>query len=161
MLRSDDPMMERTYIMVKPDGVQRGLVGDIIGRIERKGYKIVAIKMLLIEKERASRHYGEHIGKPFFEDLVDFITSGPVVAMVVEGQDVVSGMREMMGKTDPARSTPGTIRGDFGINLSRNVIHGSDSLESAEREIAIFFDGSELTDFKRIDEEWLYPENNE
>lgn len=150
-------MMERTYIMVKPDGVQRSLVGEIVGRIEKKGFKIIAMKMLKIDSEKASDHYGEHKEKPFFKDLVDFITSGPVVAMVIEGEDSINGMRSMMGMTDPKRSAPGTIRGDFGINLSRNVIHGSDSPESAKREISIFFDKEEVLDFGRIDEEWLYP----
>jgi len=143
--------------MIKPDGVQRGLIGRIIERVELKGYKIVAMKMLRISKEKASEHYGEHIGKPFFQDLVVFITSGPVVAMVIEGEDAVGGIRTMMGKTDPKASPPGTVRGDFGIHLSRNVVHGSDSPSSASREISIFFSGEEMMDFTRIDEEWVYP----
>ncbi|MEA3557752.1 MAG: nucleoside-diphosphate kinase [Candidatus Thermoplasmatota archaeon] len=151
-------MRERIYIMVKPDGVQRGLVGDVISRIETKGYKLSAIKMLRIDVEKASVHYREHIGKPFFDDLVKFITSGPVVAMVVEGENAVDGIRAMMGMTNPRDSVPGTIRGDFGINLSRNVIHGSDSPESARREISLFFDDEEIMDYERIDEIWLYPD---
>jgi nucleoside-diphosphate kinase len=150
-------MHERTFFMIKPDGVQRGLVGDVVQRIERKGYKISAMKMLKISKEMAQEHYAEHIGKPFFNDLVEFITSGPVLAMIVEGEDVIDGVRTMMGKTDPKASDPGTIRGDFGIHLSRNVVHGSDSPGSSDREISIFFPKEEIMDFTRIDENWLYP----
>lgn len=151
-------MRERTFIMVKPDGVQRGLIGEIVRRIERKGLKISAIRMLWLDRDMAEHHYGEHVAKPFFDDLVAFITSGPVVAMIVEGENAVWGMREMLGKTNPRDSLPGTIRGDFGINLSRNVIHGSDSLESAEREISLFFEQDDVQDYERIDEAWLYPE---
>jgi nucleoside-diphosphate kinase len=150
-------MHERTFFMIKPDGIQRGLIGDVVQRIERKGYKISAMKMLKISREMAEEHYAEHIGKPFFSDLVGFITSGPVVAMVVEGENVINGVRTMMGKTDPKTSDPGTIRGDFGIHLSRNVVHGSDSPGSSDREISIFFQMEELMDFARIDEDWLYP----
>jgi nucleoside-diphosphate kinase len=150
-------MHERTFFMIKPDGIQRGLIGDVVQRIERKGYKISAMKMLKISREMAEEHYAEHIGKPFFNDLVGFITSGPVVAMVVEGENVINGVRTMMGKTDPKTSDPGTIRGDFGIHLSRNVVHGSDSPGSSDREISIFFQMEELMDFARIDEDWLYP----
>lgn len=150
-------MHERTFFMIKPDGVQRGLVGDVVQRIERKGYKISAMKMLKISKDMAQEHYAEHIGKPFFNDLVEFITSGPVLAMIVEGEDVIDGVRTMMGKTDPKASDPGTIRGDFGIHLSRNVVHGSDSPGSSDREISIFFPKEEIMDFTRIDENWLYP----
>ncbi|NQS75760.1 MAG: nucleoside-diphosphate kinase [Peptococcaceae bacterium] len=148
--------MERTYLMVKPDGVQRGLVGEIITRIEKKGFKISALKMLQISREMAEKHYGEHVGKPFFESLVGFITSGPVVAMVVEGKDVVKAAREMMGATDPLKAAPGTIRGTMGIDIGRNVIHGSDSKESAAREIALFFDEKELCDYKREIDRWIY-----
>ncbi|MFW3147248.1 MAG: nucleoside-diphosphate kinase [Thermoplasmatota archaeon] len=150
-------MRERTCILVKPDGIQRGLVGRILERIESKGYKIAGLKLLEVSREMAELHYAEHVGKPFFQDLVVFITSGPIVAAAVEGDNVIEGMRSMMGKTDPRQSPPGTVRGDFGINLSRNVIHGSDSPESAKREIAIFFDETELLDYGRIDEKWLYP----
>jgi nucleoside-diphosphate kinase len=150
-------MRERTFFMIKPDGVQRGLVGKVLERVESKGYKIVAMKMLEIPREMAMRHYGEHEGKPFFNDLVDFITSAPVVAMVLEGEDVIDGIRNMMGKTDPKASSPGTVRGDFGIHLSRNVVHGSDSPSSASREISLFFPDGEVMDFSRIDEEWVYP----
>jgi nucleoside-diphosphate kinase len=153
-------MRERTFFMIKPDGVQRGLIGDIVQRIERKGYMISAMKMLQISKEMARSHYAEHEGKPFFDDLVEFITSGPVVAMIVEGEDAVNGIRTMMGKTDPKTSDPGTIRGDFGIHLSRNVVHGSDSAGSSDREISIFFSDEEIMDFVRIDDVWLYPKEN-
>ena len=142
--------------MVKPDGVQRGLVGEVVARFERRGFKIVAMKMLHISRELAGRHYGEHKGKPFYEPLVEFITSGPVVAMVLEGENAVQAVREMMGKTDPQKSAPGTIRADFGMSMSRNVIHGSDSDASAEREIGLFFEPKELVSYKRIDEAWLY-----
>ena len=149
-------MMDRTFVMIKPDGVQRGLVGGVIQRIEMKGFKIVAMKMTTISEERAKEHYAEHEGKRFFRDLVDFITSGPSVQMVVEGRDVIAAMRKMNGATNPAEAAPGTIRGDMGIETGRNVVHGSDSLASAEREIAIHFIGSELQDYRRIDEAWLY-----
>lgn len=152
-------MRERTFFMIKPDGVQRGLVGDVVQRLERKGFKIVAMKMLMISNEIAGRHYSEHNGKPFFEDLVEFITSGPLVAMVVEGENAIEGIRTMMGKTDPKESAPGTIRGDFGIHLSRNVVHGSDSPTSAEREMSIFFRQEEMMEFARIDEQWIYPQD--
>ena len=151
-------MRQRTFFMIKPDGVHRGLIGEVVHRIEKRGFKISAMKMLRISKEMASVHYAEHVGKVFFDDLVDFITSGPVVAMVVEGEDSIEGIRDMMGKTDPKASSPGTLRGDFGINLSRNVVHGSDSPASAEREISIFFRPGEILEFTRNDEGWVYPE---
>jgi nucleoside-diphosphate kinase len=149
---------ERTFVMVKPDGVQRGLVGEIISRFEDRGLKLVGAKLIQIDDALAREHYGEHEGKPFFEDLVGFITAGPVVAMVWEGQDAIRQVRGMMGETDPAESDPGTIRGDFGLDLGRNVIHGSDHEDpgSNEREIDLFFDESELLSYERIDEEWLY-----
>lgn len=149
--------VERTFVMVKPDGVQRGLIGDIVGRFEDRGLKLVAGKFMQIDDELARDHYAEHVDKPFFADLADFITAGPVFAMVWEGQDAVAQVRTMMGETDPAESTPGTIRGDFGLDLGRNVIHGSDTEEgSAQREIGLFFDDDELLDYERIDESWLY-----
>ncbi|ABO48677.1 nucleoside diphosphate kinase [Desulforamulus reducens MI-1] len=148
--------MERTYLMVKPDGVQRGLIGQIISKFEQKGYKIVGLKMMQISREVAERHYGEHAGKPFFNGLVDFITSGPVVAMVIEGKDVVTTAREMMGATNPLKAAPGTIRATFGVDVGRNIIHGSDSLESAQREIGIFFKSEELIDYDRAIDTWIY-----
>lgn len=125
--------------MVKPDGVRRGLVGEVISRIERKTLHIVDLRMLVIDKELASRHYEEHREKPFFDELVSFITSGPVVAMVVEGEDSVTVLRTLMGATDPKKAAPGTIRGDFGLAITENIVHGSDSPESAKRELELFF----------------------
>ena len=129
----------KTFFMIKPDGVQRNLVGEIISRIEAKGFTITKIKMMTISKELAEQHYGEHKDKPFFSDLVSFITSGPVVAMQVEGENVVLQIRNLMGATNPSESTPGSIRGDLATELDKNVVHGSDSDESAERELSLFF----------------------
>lgn len=148
--------MERTFVMIKPDGVQRSIIGTIIERFERKGLKIVGMKMLHISNDLASRHYGEHEGKPFYEELVNFITSGPVVSMVLQGDDAVQQVRSMVGGTDPKKASPGTIRGDFGIEMSRNIIHASDSLTSSEREISLFYDQSELMTYSKINEIWLY-----
>ncbi|WP_436934489.1 nucleoside-diphosphate kinase [Halovenus marina] len=149
---------ERTFVMVKPDGVQRGLIGEIISRFEERGLKLVGAKFMQIDQDLAEEHYGEHEDKPFFDDLVGFITSGPVMAMVWEGQDATRQVRKMMGETDPAESEPGTIRGDFGLDLGRNVIHGSDNEDPGanEREIDLFFDDEELIDWEQIDETWLY-----
>ena len=129
----------KTFFMIKPDGVQRNLIGQIISRVEAKGFKITKIKMMTISKELAEEHYGEHKDKPFFNDLVSFITSGPVVAMEVEGEDVVLQIRNIMGATNPSESTPGSIRGDLATELDKNVVHGSDSDESAKRELSLFF----------------------
>ena len=129
----------KTFFMIKPDGVQRNLVGEIISRVEAKGFSITKIKMMNISKELAEQHYGEHRDKPFFNDLVSFITSGPVVAMQVEGENVVLQIRNLMGATNPSESTPGSIRGDLATELDKNVVHGSDSDESAERELELFF----------------------
>ena len=129
----------KTFFMIKPDGVQRNLVGEIISRVEAKGFSITKIKMMTITKELAEQHYGEHKDKPFFNDLVSFITSGPVVAMQVEGENVVLQIRNLMGATNPSESTPGSIRGDLATELDKNVVHGSDSDESAERELSLFF----------------------
>jgi len=148
--------MERTYLMVKPDGVQRNLAGEIISRFEKRGFKIIGLKMFKITRELAEKHYGEHVGKPFFESLVGFITSGPVVAMVIEGKNAISAAREMMGATDPLKAAPGTIRNTFGIDLGRNVIHGSDSPASAAREIGLFFKEEELVEYNRDLDRWLY-----
>jgi nucleoside-diphosphate kinase len=131
--------MERTFVMVKPDGVTRGLVGEVIRRIETKGYKLGAVKMFTIDEALAKEHYGEHVARPFFGELVSFITSGPVVAMIVEGDDAVAGMRRIMGATNPIEATPGSIRGDFASVISENIVHGSDSPDSATREIGLFF----------------------
>ena len=129
----------KTFFMIKPDGVQRNLVGEIISRVEAKGFSITKIKMMTISKELAEQHYGEHKDKPFFNDLVSFITSGPVVAMQVEGENVVLQIRNLMGAPNPSESTPGSIRGDLATELDKNVVHGSDSDESAERELELFF----------------------
>jgi nucleoside-diphosphate kinase len=130
---------QRTLVLVKPDGVRRGLVGEVVGRIERKGLRLVEMRMLTITAELAGRHYEEHQGKAFYSDLVAFITSGPTVALVAEGNEAVKVVRTLMGPTDPVEAAPGSIRGDFATLLTENIIHGSDSPESAEREISIFF----------------------
>ncbi|MFQ6127333.1 MAG: nucleoside-diphosphate kinase [Thermoplasmata archaeon] len=145
---------ERTFVLVKPDGVQRGLMGSVFSRFESRGLKIVAMRMLRLDRETVEEYYKEHIGKDFFEDLVDFIASGPVVAMVIEGPMAVSVVRGMVGATDPKEAAPGTIRGDFGLSKQMNIIHASDSPDSARREIPIFFGDDEIQDFERIDEPW-------
>ncbi|KAK2079393.1 hypothetical protein QBZ16_003084 [Prototheca wickerhamii] len=150
------PVQERSFIMVKPEGVQRGLVGDIIKRFEQRGYKLVGIKVLVPGTDLANVHYGEHEGKPFFPKLVDHITSGPVVAMVWEGKEVVKTGRAMIGATNPLASAPGTIRGDFAVDMGRNIVHGSDSVESAQREIALWFKPEELWDFVPTITKWVY-----
>ena len=132
-------MSERTLVLVKPDGVERGLIGEVFSRIERKGFKIVALEMRTIERSIAETHYGEHSDKPFFKDLVDFITGGPLVAAVIEGNEAIAAWRTMMGATNPANAAMGTIRGDLATETQFNVSHGSDSTESAAREIALFF----------------------
>lgn len=134
-------MSDRTLMLIKPDGVARGLVGEVISRIEAKGFTLAALELRVLEREVAEAHYGEHRDKPFFGELVDFITSGPLVAGVITGREAVTGWRAMMGATDPAKSAPGTIRGDLATELAENVVHGSDSPASAEREIALFFPG--------------------
>lgn len=149
-------MLERTFVMLKPDAVQRGCCGEIISRFERRGLKIVALKMLWITRELAEKHYAEHKGKKFFEGLISYITSGPVIAMVIEGKNAVKLVRDMMGKTNPQESMPGTIRGDYAIDLGRNIIHGSDSLASAEREISLFFAKEEIFTYQKAGENWIY-----
>ena len=130
---------QRTFIMVKPDGVRRQLIGEVIKRIEDKGFRVLEMKMFTIDKGLAEEHYGEHSERPFFGELVSFITSGPVVAMMVEGDDAVAGMRQIMGATNPLEAAPGSIRGDFATAIGENIVHGSDSPESAERELKLFF----------------------
>ena len=149
---------ERTFVMVKPDGVQRGLIGDVVSRFEDRGLTLVGAKFLQMDDALAAEHYAEHEDKPFFDDLTTFITSGPVFAMVWEGQDAIRQVRRMMGATDPAESSPGTIRGDYGLDLGRNVVHGSDHEDegAAAREIDLFFDADELVDWAQVDEDWLY-----
>jgi nucleoside-diphosphate kinase len=142
--------------MIKPDGVQRGLIGEIISRFEKKGLKIIGLKMLKMSRETAERHYAEHAGKHFFGPLVDYITSGPVVAMVIEGKEAVATAREMMGATNPLKAAPGTIRAAYGMDTGRNIIHGSDSNASADREIEIFFLSGELVEYSRDVDKWIY-----
>lgn len=148
--------MERTFLAIKPDGVQRKLVGEIIRRFEAKGFTLVGLKLMMVSPELAGEHYGEHREKPFFKGLVDFITSGPVVAMVWEGKGVVASARKMMGVTNPLNSEPGTIRGDFGVDIGRNIIHGSDAPETAVREIALWFKSEELASWSPSLTSWIY-----
>jgi nucleoside-diphosphate kinase len=147
--------MERTLVLIKPDAVQRGLIGDIVARLERTGLKIVALKMLHMDMQMAERHYGIHRGKPFFDGLVDFITSAPLVAAVFEGPKAVEIVRKTMGETDPARSAPGSIRGDLALDIGRNVVHGSDSVENAAQEIDLFFEPGEILRYQRQIEQWV------
>ncbi|HLR66327.1 nucleoside-diphosphate kinase [Virgibacillus alimentarius] len=148
--------MEKTFLMVKPDGVQRNLIGEITSRFEKKGFKLVGAKLMIISDELAKNHYGEHKDRPFFGELVDFITSAPVFAMVWEGEGVIKIARDMMGSTNPQEAATGTIRGDFGMTVGKNVIHGSDSPESAEREINLFFDEKEVLSYSKNDSAWVY-----
>lgn len=150
------PQIERTFLAIKPDAVQRGLIGDIIKRIEAKGFKLVGMKFMLVPKEMAETHYAEHKEKPFFGGLVSFMTSSPIVAMVWEGPSAISTLRQLMGATNPLAAAPGTLRGDYGVDLGRNVIHGSDAPESAAREIGIFFKPEELVEgWTRSVEGWV------
>jgi nucleoside-diphosphate kinase len=130
---------QQTFVMIKPDGVRRRLVGEVVGRIEAKGFDIREMKLMTVDESLAKKHYAEHVDKPFFDELVSFVTSGPSVAMVVEGSDAVAGLRQIMGATNPLDATPGSIRGDFAAEITENIVHGSDSPESAEREINLFF----------------------
>jgi nucleoside-diphosphate kinase len=148
--------VERTFLAIKPDGVQRKLVGEIIRRFEVKGFTLVGLKLMMVSRELAAQHYGEHKEKPFFGGLVDFITSGPVVAMVWEGKGVVASARKMIGVTNPLNSEPGTIRGDFGVDIGRNIIHGSDAPETAVREISLWFKSEELASWSPTLNTWIY-----
>ena len=145
----------RTFVMIKPDGLQRGFIGEIISRFEKKGLKIVAMKLVSVSKELAEKHYGIHKGKPFFEPTVKYIMSSPVIAMVLEGNNAIDMVRTMMGKTNPQDASPGTIRGDYGQFIGRNIIHGSDGPDTAEFEINLWFKPGEIATYKRIDEKWL------
>ena len=147
--------MERTLILVKPDGVQRCIAGEIISRLERRGLKIAGLKMLQMDKALAEKHYAVHKEKPFFNDLVNFITSGPIIAAVLEGENAIESTRQTMGATDPKKAAPGTIRADLGINMEHNLIHGSDSPENAEKEIGIFFKQGEVITYTRDIDRWL------
>lgn len=148
--------MEREFIMVKPDGVQRRLVGEVINRFERQGLKIIGLKIIVVNREQAEKHYAVHEGKPFYEGLIRYITSGPVVAMVVEGWDAIKHTRKLVGTTNPAEATPGSIRGDYGMDIRRNIVHAADSVESAKIEYSIYFTEEELLEYTRIDEALLY-----
>lgn len=147
--------VERTLVILKPDAVQRGLSGEIIRRLENRGLKIVGLDMRTIGRDIAAQHYGEHEGKPFYEGLIDYITSGPVVLMVLEGPDAVAVTRSAIGKTNPVDAAPGTIRGDLGLMTGRNLIHGSDAPESAEREVALFFAGRDIPSWDRDTDRWV------
>lgn len=147
--------MQKTLVLIKPDAVQRGLSGEIIARLERRGLKLAAMKMIHVTQELAHRHYGAHVDKPFFSGLVSFITSSPLIAIAVEGENAVEVVRTTMGATNPVEAGPGTIRGDFGLTIGMNLIHGSDSPESAETELALFFDESEIIDYERGIDDWI------
>ncbi|NJL89751.1 MAG: nucleoside-diphosphate kinase [Coleofasciculaceae cyanobacterium SM2_1_6] len=148
--------MERTFIAIKPDGVQRGLVGDVIKRFETKGFTLVGMKFMNVSKELAEKHYDVHKERPFFSGLVEFITSSPVVAMVWEGEGVVASARKIIGATNPLTAELGTIRGDFGVSIGRNLIHGSDAIETAKTEIALWFTPEELVTWQPVVNPWLY-----
>jgi nucleoside-diphosphate kinase len=147
--------VERTLLLVKPDGVQRGLVGEVLARLEKRGLKLIGLKMLWMDRPLAERLYAVHRGKPFYPGLVEYMTSGPIIAAVLEGPRAIGVVRQTMGETDPARASPGTIRGDLGLELGRNLVHGSDSPESAPREIAIFFEEKELLKYPREIDRWM------
>ncbi len=148
--------MERSLIILKPDAVQRGLVSTILGRLEQRGLRFAGLKMMHVTEELARKHYGEHEGKPFFAGLIEYITSGPVVVIVVTGKNVIETVRTMVGATNPVKAAPGTIRGDFGLEIGRNLIHASDSPESGERETSIFFASNELVTMERSVDRWIY-----
>jgi nucleoside-diphosphate kinase len=147
--------MEQTLILVKPDGVQRGLVGEIIGRFERRGLKLMGMKFMQMSQALAEEHYGVHKARPFYNDLVNYIVSGPIVAMIWEGKDAIAAARSTMGATNPVAAAPGTIRGDFGMEIGRNLVHGSDSPENAVKEVNLFFDEAELVSWERVTDSWI------
>lgn len=148
--------MEKSFVMMKPDAVSRRLMGKILTRFEEKGLQIIAIKMIHIDENLAKEHYGEHVKKPFFNDLVSYITSSPSLAMIIKGDNAISLIRKMVGATNPKESDLGTIRGDFAIDMGRNAIHASDSSKSAEKEMNLFFDDTEICDYSIIDNSWIY-----
>ena len=147
---------QTTLVLIKPDGVQRGLIGEIINRLERRGLKLVGMKFLQIDQEQASRHYEAHVDKPFFQNLVQFITSSPVVALAIQGNNSIEVVRNTMGATDPKNADPGTMRGDMGLDIGRNLVHGSDSPEAASRELSLFFGEDEIIKWNRSTEEWIH-----
>lgn len=148
-------MAERTLVLVKPDGMARGLVGELVGRFERKGLRLAGLKMVRMDEAMANKHYSAHVGKPFFKGLVEYITALPIVAMVWEGPNAIANVRQAMGATDPSKAQPGTIRGDFALDISNNLVHGSDGPESAAKEIALFFNGNELFQWERPQEKYI------
>ena len=150
--------MERTLVLIKPDAMQRGLAGEIIARLERRGLRIVAMRMLHMDEALARRHYAEHEGKPFLEGLIRYITACPLIAAVFEGPRAVEMVRQAVGATDPGKAAPGTIRGDLGLEIGRNLVHGADSLEAAEREIRLFFEEGQLFSYQRSTDPWVFEE---
>ena len=148
--------MERTLVIIKPDGVQRGLIGPIITRLERRGLKITAMKMIQIDYDLAKRHYAVHEGKSFYEKLLEYITSGPTVVMVVEGKKAIEVVRRTMGATNPMEAVPGTIRADYGLEIGRNLVHGSDGAETAAFEIPLFFNEDEILSYNRDTDRWIF-----
>ena len=152
--------MERTLVLVKPDGVQRGLIGEIVGRLERRGLRLVAAKFILVSQELAETHYAIHKGKPFYDGLIKYITSAPVMAMVWDGPNAVAAIRQTMGATRPIEAAPGSIRHDFGLEVGRNLTHASDSIENGEKEVALWFSPAELVDWKRDTDKWIFERSN-
>jgi nucleoside-diphosphate kinase len=148
--------MERTLVLIKPDAMQRGLASEVLGRLERRGLRIVGLKLMQVDRALAERHYGEHRGKPFFDGLVAYITACPIVAAVFEGTGAVESVRATMGVTNPQKAAPGTIRGDYGLEIGRNLVHGSDSVESAEREVGLFFTPAEVLAVERSVDRWVF-----
>lgn len=148
--------MEQTLILIKPDAMQRGLAFEILSRLERRGLRLAGLRLLQVEQAMAEKHYAEHEGKPFFTGLVAYITSSPIIAAVFEGTSAVNAARQTIGSTNPTESSPGTIRGDFGLEIGRNLIHGSDSVESANREIAIFFEGQPVIQWEKDTDKWVF-----
>ena len=151
--------MERTLILVKPDAVQRGLIGEVLGRLERRGLRLVALRLMQVDEALARRHYAEHEGKPFFAGLVDYITSSPLIAAVFEGPDAIAAARQTMGSTNPVEAAPGTIRGDLALEVGRNLVHGSDGPESAAREIALFFGEDAVPSWERDTDRWIFEDD--
>ncbi len=150
-----DPNSETTLVLIKPDGVQRGLIGEILSRFERTGLKIVGLKLLHADDDLASRHYAAHLGKPFYEGLKKFIISAPLVAIALRGRSAVGHIRNLMGATDPAQAAPGTVRGDMGVDIGRNLVHGSATVEEAQTEVALFFGDAELLNYERSNDGWI------
>jgi nucleoside-diphosphate kinase len=147
--------LQKTLVLLKPDAVQRGLVGELVSRLERKGLKLVGMKLVRMDDALARQHYAEHVDKPFFKGLAEFITSGPLVAMAIEGEDAICMVRTLMGETNPANAAPGTVRGDYAVSIGLNLVHGSDSPESAQRELALFFKEDEILEYDRATDHWI------